>query len=200
MKHTKQGGTNLDKAIKQMYTGLTVRFAINKEVAKIPQTVRVRQGNIYLPILFLFFMSTFGKPLEAKWEQSGFSTAQFMRVSADDIANGKDQITGHQLRSTFNNVYGTGSIFDILQMFYIDNGAFIFACQEERIKKMTDKHFKKFGMEIHVGQNEKNSKTECMCILTQAFLKKTYCQSTMNQTQLAKQLSNHPLPIKYRKH
>ena len=68
-----------------------------------------------------------------------------MRVSADDIAHGKGQLTSHTLKSKTNNPDGIGSIFDILQIFYLNNIAFIFPCQEDMIKdvKMIDKQFKK---------------------------------------------------------
>ena len=67
-----------------------------------------------------------------------------MRVLADEIANGKGQLTGHTLKSKTNNSYGTKSLFNILQILYLDNGAFIFAYQEDIIKgtKIIDKQFK----------------------------------------------------------
>ena len=90
-----------------------------------------------------------------------------------DSDSRKSQLTGHTLKSKTNNPYGTRSIFDMLQILYLDDEAFIFACREDLIKgiKMIDKQFKKFGMEMHVGQNEKESKSECMSIPPQAFFK-----------------------------
>ena len=37
---------------------------IKKETTKIPQTVRVRQGNNMAPVLFLFLMTAFAETLE----------------------------------------------------------------------------------------------------------------------------------------
>ena len=73
-----------------------------------------------------------------------------MRVLADDTTNEKGQLTGRTLRSNANKPYGIGSIFSILQILYLDDGAFIFASQEDTIKgaKIIVKQFKKFEMEI----------------------------------------------------
>ena len=42
--------------------------------------------------------------------------------------------------------------------------------------KIIDKQFKKVEMEMQVRQNKKESKTECMYILVQAFFKVTSLQ------------------------
>ena len=80
-----------------------------------------------------------------------------MRVLADDITNGKGQLTGHTLETNTNNHYGIESIFYILQILYLNDGAFIFICREDMIKgtKTINQQFKKFGMEMHVEQNKK---------------------------------------------
>ena len=72
-------------AIKRMYTYFTVRLTFKKEVAEILQTVGVRRCDNLLPALFIFFMSVFSKSLQTKWRKRKISTAQFMRVLADEL-------------------------------------------------------------------------------------------------------------------
>ena len=68
-----------------MYIDLKVCITFEEEVAEISQPVGVRQGDNLSPVLFLFFMSAFSESLGTKWRQNGISTAQFMRVLADDV-------------------------------------------------------------------------------------------------------------------
>jgi hypothetical protein len=55
-------------AIKTMYTGLKVVLKIDNKTWEILQSVRVRQGIIMAPVLFLFLMSSAAKTLELEWK------------------------------------------------------------------------------------------------------------------------------------
>ena len=160
-------------AIKRMYTDLKVKISVEGKTAEISQTVRVRQGDNLLPVLFLFFMSAFAESLEKEWRQSNIKTAQFMRASQDYIMNGKGSLTGQAKTRDSIFPYGKGSIFNILQILYIDDGAFIFSNRDNMIKRaeIINRHFKKFGMEMHAGRDGKESKKEYLWIPIQPFLK-----------------------------
>ena len=69
-------------------------------------------------------------------------------------------MVGHNLKMGFAD----GVIFNILQILYIDDGAFIFNSRKDLIKgvNLINETFKKFGLEMHIGRNGKASKTECI--------------------------------------
>ena len=161
-------------AIKRMYTDLTVRITLDGVSAEIPQTVGVRQGDNLSPVLFLFFMSAFAESLETEWEHQGLGKAEFVRTPAGEVGNDFGQLTSHPLiDSNCPTPYGEGWIFEILQLLYIDDGAFVFnnRADLERGAEVVNEHFKKFGMEMHVGRDEKKAKTEFMYVPTQNFFK-----------------------------
>ena len=57
-----------------------------------------------------------------------------------------------------------GVIFKVMQILYLDDGAFVFSSREDLITGVTliNSLFKKFGLEMHIGRNNKSSKTECI--------------------------------------
>ena len=157
-----------------MYTDLTVRITLDGKSAEIPQTVGVRQGDNLSPVLFLFYMSAFAESLETEWEHQGLGKAEFVRARTGDIENEIGQLTSHPLiNSNELTPYGKGSIFEILQLLYIDDGAFIFNSRAdlEHGAQIINEHFKKFGMEMHVGRDEKKAKTEFMYVPTRDVFK-----------------------------
>ncbi len=56
------------------------------------------------------------------------------------------------------------SAYEIFQCLYVDDGAFPFNTQDSLSKGMNlvFKHFARFGLEIHIGRNGGESKTECV--------------------------------------
>ena len=87
--------------------------------------------------------------------------AEFAIVLQDNLDNQVGHIIGHGLDKLG---YKKGIMFKIIQILYLDEGAFIFESQTFLIKgvNIIHLHFKKIGMEMHVGRNEKASKTECI--------------------------------------
>ncbi len=54
--------------------------------------------------------------------------------------------------------------YEIFQCLYVDNGAFPFDTRDSLSKGMNlvFKHFARFGLEMHIGRNRGESKTECV--------------------------------------
>ena len=75
-------------------------------------------------------------------------------------------------------------MFKIMQILYLDDGAFIFDSRIDLIKgvKLIDSLFKKISMEMHVGKNEKASKTECIMFPPPGFLKQDYIEGRNNSS------------------
>ena len=68
-------------------------------------------------------MSAFAEALENKWEKNGMRQAEFVRVLHDKMDNQVGQILGHGLSKSG---YKEGIVFKIMQILYLDDGAFIF--------------------------------------------------------------------------
>ena len=96
--------------------------------------------------------------METEWGNDGIEKAGFSRVSTESFENLEGQLVGHNLKMGFAD----GAIFNILQILYIDEGAFIFNSRKDLIKgvNLINETFKKFGLEMHIGRNGKASKTE----------------------------------------
>ena len=97
-------------------------------------------------------MFSFARVLENEWEEKGIRQTEFARVSQDNLNNQIGQILGHGLDKSG---YKEGILFKILQILYLDDGAFIFESREDLIKgvNIINLLFKKFEMEMHVGRN-----------------------------------------------
>ncbi|MCP4745472.1 MAG: hypothetical protein GY874_04910 [Desulfobacteraceae bacterium] len=148
---------------------MKVVIKIGKESSEIPQTIGVRQGDNLSPVLFLFLMSAFAEALETEWGKKGIEKAEFSRVSTESFQNLEGQLLGQKPKKGFAN----GVIFNILQILYIDDGAFIFNSRKDLIKgvNLINDMFKKFGLEMHIGRNGKASKTECIFFPPPGFFK-----------------------------
>ena len=154
--------------IKRLYTDIIVTLQIGKEKAEIPQAVGVRQGDNLSPVLFLFLMSAFAKTLEAEWKAAGISTAEFKRVPLSNINH---LMSDGKLTSHNRNNLDSGTLFEIMQILYVDDGAFFFNTREEMIRglELIRKVFARLGLEMHLGSDGKASKTEAMYIPTAPF-------------------------------
>ena len=155
--------------VRRLYTDLKVLVNLNGCKAEIEQSVGVRQGDNLSPVLFLFMISAFAESLEIEWRNEGLETAKFTRTTWEEIEQGHGQLIGHSLRK--DGTYGTGDIFDVLQILYLDDGAFIFTTRKdaERGADLIAEQFKKFGMEMHVGVDGKAAKTEALYVPVRAF-------------------------------
>ena len=114
-------------------------------------------------------MYSFAEALESEWIKTGIQQAEFLRVSFEDLEDSKGQLLGHEISKMG---FADGVIFKVLQILYLDDGAFIFSSREDLIKGVTliNSLFKSFGLEMHIGKNNKASKTECIFFPPQDFL------------------------------
>ncbi len=145
--------------VKRIHTDNIVVLKIEKEVWEIPQEVGVQQGNNMAPVLFLFLMTAFAETLRMEWKRENIKVVTVMTASDDLIQHG--QLCSHtpkMFRSKFL------SACEIFQCLYVDNGAFLLDTQDSLSKGMNlvFKHFMHFGLEMHIGRNGGESKTECV--------------------------------------
>jgi hypothetical protein len=90
--------------------------------------------------------------------------------------------------------FADGTIFKILQILYIDDGVFFFNSRSDLIKgvNLINKVFKNFGLEMHIGQNGKASKTECIFFPPPGFFKQEVLASTIEPPLLKNVSSGAP--------
>ena len=62
--------------------------------------------------------------------------------------------------------------FNLIQILYIDDGAFVFQSRQELTRglELIREAFKNFGLEMHIGRGEIESKTECVYFPTPGWL------------------------------
>ncbi|KAL7526390.1 hypothetical protein ACHAXR_001469 [Thalassiosira sp. AJA248-18] len=176
----------LRDAIKRLYTNLKVILKIGKGKAEITQSVGVRQGDNLSPVIFLFLMTAFVETLEAEWTVTGLAKAKFCQASMTST----EEFSKGQLISHNKHQLDKGDIFHILQILYVDDGAFIFNSRGEMIKGLVliNRVFKKIGLEMHLGKEDVSSKTEVMYIPTTAFYVEPEVETLQAPNQQAMQL------------
>ena len=115
-------------------------------------------------------MSIFAKSLEMQWNDRDLQQAQFPIVSIEEMEDGKGQLTSHKPG------------FEILQVLYLDNGAFVFNTREDLIEEanIINLQFRTFGMEMHIGTNGKKSKAECIFFPFPGYFKQVLLEDTLN--------------------
>ncbi len=110
-------------AIERTCQDLTVVLKIEQEVVELPQTEGIRQGNNMAPVLFLFLMSAFAETLETEWKNVGIGVCTVRSVVGQKLASGECKLRGHLSKEFLSR--GLTAV-EILQCFYVDDGAFIF--------------------------------------------------------------------------
>ena len=111
------------------------------------------------PVLFLFLMTAFAKTLEIVWKDQDIPILSVMTAADEHLAEGKICChTPAMFRSKKLAKYG------ILQCLYVNDGAFPFGTREDlqRGMELIYRHFTRFGLEVHIGQGNSESKTECV--------------------------------------
>ena len=118
-----------------------------------------------MPVLFIFYMSAFAESLETEWEHQGLGKAEFVRTQTGDIENEIGQLTSHPLiNSNELTPYGEGSIFEILQLLYIDDGAFVFnSCADlEHGAQVINEHSKSLEWKCMSAKMRRRQRQSCM--------------------------------------
>jgi hypothetical protein len=109
------------------------------------------------PVLFLFMMTAFAETLEIVWKEQDIPILSVMTTTDEHLVEGKIcSHTPEMFRSKKLARYG------ILQCLYVDDGTFSFGTREDLQQGMEliYHHFTQFGMEMHIGRGDSESKTE----------------------------------------
>ena len=146
-------------AIETIYRNNTCVLKIENEIAEIPQTVGVRQGDNMTPVLFLLLMTAFTETLELVWKDQDIPILRVMTAADEHFAEGK--ICSHtpvMFQSKKLTAYG------ILQCLYVNDGAFPLGTRDDLQRGMVliYCHFVQFGLEMHIGRGTSESNTDCV--------------------------------------
>jgi hypothetical protein len=138
---------NLITVIKKMYNTVKLSFTIGKEKRFIDYTKGVFQGDNASPVLFLYIMLAATETFKVNHNAP---TYNFFPDNKDP-----NKQHGHLVRQPTTS---KGNTLSADQILYVDDGAFA----REGIQSMTQAlytHLAKFGLKMHVGKNNEESKT-----------------------------------------
>ena len=147
----------LCSAIERMYSNNKVRLIIGKIDTSIPFEVGVKQGDSVAPVLFLFLMMAFAETIEQEWDRHNIKKLEYHRHNNSPHSIGR--LTSHPAKT-----FSQGMLFEIFCMLYVDDGAFAFVSRRdlEIGATLVYNQFARLGLEMHVGKENKKSKTECV--------------------------------------
>jgi len=149
---------NLITVIKKMYHTVKLSFTKGKEKRFIDYTKGVFQGDNASPVLFLYIMLAATDTFK---NNHTHHNAPIYNYFPDDKNPSKQH--GRLVRQPTTSKGTTLSVDHIL---YVDDGAFISTTREgiESITQALYTHLAKFGLKMHVGKNNEESKTLAMLI------------------------------------
>jgi hypothetical protein len=161
---------NMVRVIEKMYKDSTVIFKTGQETREIPYEIGVKQGDNMAPVLFIYLMNAFAETLSKKWT---FDKLEYKWFPKTKNGNRNGRLTGQSPKAK-------GTLFDLFYFLYVDDGAMLFNNREdlEAGTTLLFSHFARFGLEMHIGRENKNSKTECMYF--PAFNEKYQDENTEN--------------------
>ena len=109
------------------------------------------------PVLFIFMVMEFAETLEKEWMKAGLQMVTFRQHTHSPQYVGR--LTGHKKK-----YFKQGTLLALFCVLYVDDGAFPFKDHEQLTRGLSliYSHFTCFGLEMHVGRGEKDSKTECI--------------------------------------
>ena len=129
-----------------MYDKNLVNLIIGKIETFINFKVGIKQGYSMAPVLFLLLMMAFYETLEDEWTALVLIQSQFACKYNSPRSTGK--LVSHR-PVTFTS----GTLFGILCMIYVDDGAFVFESRTNIKKGITllSDHFARFGIKMYIG-------------------------------------------------
>ena len=141
-----------------MYLNCTILLKIGKVTYEIDYTSRVQQVDDMAPILFLYVMRAAIKTLQSRL------TCNKLNFKYFSIQKKKSKVQYGCLSLQPKPKTMKGTSFQVDNLLYIDDGAFLF----ERLKELATAtqiiydHFTKFGWQMHVGTKIQKSKAKAM--------------------------------------
>ena len=140
----------LIRLLKALHANVEVKFVVNDITKRINSMIGVKQGDILGPLLFIFYLAA----VMISWRTSYPREVCIFYTKMDDILTGRKPSTKNCEQ------------FTLPDSEYADDTAVLFTSREsvEIYLPLLIQHFLKFGLEVHVGTQEKSSKSEILFV------------------------------------
>ena len=139
----------LVRLLESLHAHVNITFIVNDVTNTIDCIIGVKQGDILGPILFTFYLAA----IMITWRESHQRPLCLFHSKTDFVLTG---------RASFEQ----GEEFEVPDSEYADDTAVLFTSRElvQSSTPLMITHFDRFGMSIHVGTEEKSSKSEVLFV------------------------------------
>ncbi|XP_066913064.1 uncharacterized protein [Clytia hemisphaerica] len=140
----------LVRLLQSLHANVEVKFVINGIAKRIESIIGVKQGDILGPLLFIFYLAA----VMISWRTTHPREVCIFHTKFDDILTGRRPSTKKCEQ------------FSLPDSEYADDTGVLFTSRSsvETYRPPLVKHFLRFGLEIHVGTEEKSSKSEMLFV------------------------------------
>ena len=141
----------------------------------------VRQSDCMAPVLFLFMVMAFAETLETEWIKADLKMINLRQHTHSPLNVGK--LTGKKKKN-----FEQGTLLALFCVLYVDDGAFTFEDRDQLTRglNLIYQHFTRFELEMHIGKENKASKTECVFFPPPGSLRRKLNLSTKNNKRKSK--------------
>ena len=103
-------------------------------------------------------MSAVAELLNQEWDLTGKQRVNCNRINIEESMK-EGILTSHNA-----NTLNKGTVVELLEILFVDDGAFIFNSRDDLCAgiDLIIKTFARFGLQVHIGKGESMSKTECI--------------------------------------
>ena len=144
----------LTKLIASLYKDMTVTINLEGEEREVPYTCGVRQGDNMSPVIFLFYIHVAMILTRKEAKRQGVQDIR-LNMPKSDIRYGK---------LSAQNTNAKGREITLNDLLYVDDTAYLTDNHEDLLKmaSIIEEQFKRIGLLMHVGDNNKKSKSVAM--------------------------------------
>ena len=139
----------LVRLLKTLHANVEIKFVVNDITKRIESIIGVKQGDILGPLLFIFYLDAV-----ISWRKSYPREACIFHTKFDDILTGRRYSTKKCEQ------------FSLHDSEHADDTGVLFTSRNSVVTYLPPlvNHFLRYGLEIHVGTEEKDSKSEILFV------------------------------------
>ena len=136
--------------LKALHANVEVKFVVNDITKRIESIIGVKQGDILGPLLFIFYLAA----VMISWRKLHPREVCIFHTKFDDILTGRRHSTKKCEQ------------FSLEDSEYADDTGVLFTSRSSVVTNLPPlvNHFLRYGLEIHAGTEEKDSKSEILFV------------------------------------